>query len=144
MAHVCHTSSLTDSIATYISNDFIFAAVLGNVYPFFPSGSIIVSNIETGLFVLQLNTSVVTPTLQDPQSIATLGTCDRSNKDKCQARNNLSEFLVRFFGRKGYSASVPMYKHPLREGGILCRERCIEESNIPTMIRLGWKCGVCL
>lgn len=110
-----------------------------NVYPFFPSGSIIVSNIETGLFVLQLNTSVVTPTLNDPQSIATLGTCDTSNKKKCKARSNLSQFFDRFRLFKQYSAYIPMYK----QGGIVCRERCVEESKMPTMINLDWKCGVC-
>ena len=116
-----------------------------NVYPFFPSGSIIVSNIETGLFVLQLNTSVVIPTLNDPRSIATLGTCDTSNKRRCKARNNLSQFFGRFMGRfmGGSSVYIPMYRYPVRQGGILCRERCIEESEMPNMIDLDWKCGVC-
>ena len=84
-------------------------------YPYFPSGNIVVSSRERGLFVLRPNLS---------PDLASTAACPGSST--CRY----------FFGR---SQGLTMY----RRRGLLCSTRCVAESNIERYSRRGWKCGSC-
>jgi hypothetical protein len=91
------------------------------VYPFFPSGSILISGIEQGLYVLKANVLKPTTTVSSG-----------CNTAKCRKR--LSDV---FFGQQKY------YVHLQNEATNQCITKCVAESSIQLRKGLGWQCGKC-
>ena len=91
-------------------------------YPYFPSGNVVVSSIDRGLFVLKVNKDG--PPLPGPEC--------RLEPNKCTAWFGLVE---------GYT----MHKTPLLPflfgGEDNCRVRCTSESHIESRQDRGWECG---
>lgn len=84
------------------------------VYPFFPSGNILISDMEQGLFVLKANKDKFQPLIN--------GSCSYDRR----CRNTL----------------IPMYKKERLLFGF-CRTKCVRESFILQAIENGWTCGKC-
>jgi hypothetical protein len=97
------------------------------VYPFFPSGSILVSGIEQGLYVLK--TGKLQPTTTVSSACNAKSTCSRP-----------FDFLLGLiFGR-------PLRYTIHRYGGLFnrCIIRCVSEFSIEKRIDQGWICGGCV
>lgn len=90
-------------------------------YPYFPSGNVVVSSIDRGLFVVKVdvdeNSFVSTP----------------SPIDECLDESNRCSS---FFGwKKGF------YMHRAALGGRLCWRRCVVGPQVARSERSGWMCG---
>jgi hypothetical protein len=95
-----------------------------SVYPFFPSGTIVVSGIEQGLYVLQSGELKPTTTTSSGCSV------DYS----CRT---VLDWIVPFRRPSGYRVH--------RNGGLAdrCMNRCVGESLVELRKNLGWECGSC-
>lgn len=89
-----------------------------SVYPYFPSGNIIISDINRGLFVVRVVQG------EDPPVQADVGCYESENS--CGFRRNT----------RGYYMSRPSVR-------IFCRRRCVPEDEIKSRLSNGWNCGRC-
>lgn len=106
-----------------LNDDARFNGAWG-VYPFFPSGNIIVSGIEQGLFVLKAGLQ-----LDKPSTTVSYG-C--SVESKC--RIPIIDFIL----------GIPI-RYTIHRIGLFnrCVSRCVTESTMILRKSQGWKCGGC-
>lgn len=119
---VANTADLTeiaffDMFPESDDDDGGYAGAWSN-YPYFPSGNVIVSSIDRGLFVLSVNRT---------------GTPVEPPDDPCYAESNrCSSFL-------GLRKGVMMHRRRL---GLFCQRRCVPESRVDYRLEVsGWQCG---
>jgi choice-of-anchor B domain-containing protein len=95
-----------------------------SVYPFFPSGTIVVSGIEQGLFILQAGDLKATTTTSSGCSINV-------------ACSTWLDLVVPFRRPSGYRIH--------RQSGFFgqCSSRCVGELFLELRKNLGWECGSC-
>ena len=102
-----------------------FAGAWSN-YPYFPSGNVIVSSIDRGLFVLKAD-------LPAPSFEPSVSPTTDPGGDSCkQESNSCSSWLG---GIKG------LYMHRNILGGRFCWRRCIFKASVDFREKIGWRCG---
>lgn len=91
-----------------------------SVYPYFPSGNIIISDINRGLIVVRIDSEGGDPPLQTDFD--------------CYEPKNSCGFLNR---KRGFYMNRPSFS------GFFCRRRCVPEDEIKSRLSGKWSCGRC-
>lgn len=93
-----------------------------SVYPFFPSGTMVVSGAEQGLYVLQAGELKPTTTTSSGCSVE-------------YACRTIIDYIIPFRRPSGYRVHT--------DRGNQCVSRCVGESFLDHKTRKGWECGTC-